>query len=269
MPRESDHTVPNSAAPETESAGTAPESASKPLLVVEALDVHYGKIHAVRGVSFAVASGEIVSIVGANGAGKSTIMWAITGVVRASGGRVLWDGEPLPKSPHEVVRKGLALVPERRRLFAPLTVRENLVMGAYLRKDKNVDKDYERIFTLFPVLRQRLGQLAGTLSGGEQQMLAISRALLSAPRMLLFDEPSLGLAPRIVEQLMETIVELRNSGITVLMVEQNAVQALEISDRAHVLEAGALVKGGTGKELLDDPAVRCAYLGEIAQDATA
>jgi len=234
------------------------------MLRVTGLNVHYGKIHAVRDVTFGVGSREIVSIVGANGAGKSTIMWTLSGVLKPTSGEILFGGSPLPGRPHEIVRGGLALVPERRRLFADLTVHENLVMGAYLRHDSAIEADLEKNFALFPILKQRLKQYAGTLSGGEQQMLAIARAMMSAPRMILFDEPSLGLAPIVVDTLMETIRELRERGMTVLLVEQNAGRALEISDRAYVLEVGQITREGPGKDLLDDPEVRRAYLGELA-----
>ncbi|MFA0888309.1 MAG: ABC transporter ATP-binding protein [Synergistales bacterium] len=234
------------------------------MLSVTGLDIHYGKIHAVRNATFRVGHSEIVSIVGANGAGKSTIMWTLAGVLKPTSGEILFDGKPLPGKPHEIVRNGLALVPERRRLFADLTVHENLVMGAYLRRDAAIAEDLERNFSLFPILKQRLKQYAGTLSGGEQQMLAIARAMMSAPRMILFDEPSLGLAPIVVDTLMETIRQLRASGMTILLVEQNAGRALEISDRAYVLEVGQITKEGPGKDLLEDPEVRRAYLGELA-----
>jgi len=231
-------------------------------LRVEDLNVHYGTIHAVQGVSFSVGEREIVSIVGSNGAGKSTIMWTLAGVVERSGGYVEIFGERLPRKPHEVVARGLALVPERRRLFTPLSVEENLVMGAYRRKKgKDLQDDMERCFQLFPILKQRLRQRAGTLSGGEQQMLAISRALMSRPRVLLLDEPSLGLAPIVVEILMETILRIRGEGMTVLLVEQNATQALEISDRGYILEAGRFQKSGPGRELARDPEIIKAYLG--------
>lgn len=233
-----------------------------PALVVEDLHVHYGAIHAVRGVSFTVESGEIVSIVGSNGAGKSTIMWTLARVVPPTGGTILLEGSPLPDLPHLVVERGVALVPERRRLFSALSVRENLAMGAYNRKDpEGAARDMERCFALFPILKQRLSQLAGTLSGGEQQMLAISRALMSSPRVLLLDEPSLGLAPMIVDTLMETIRKIRDEGMTVLLVEQNAAQALDISDRGYIMETGRIVKSGTGRELSDDPDIRRVYLG--------
>ena len=231
-------------------------------LRVENLNVHYGTIHAVQGVSFSLEEREIVSIVGSNGAGKSTVMWTLAGVVERSGGSVDIFGEPLPAKPHEIVARGLALVPERRRLFSALTVLENLIMGAYRRKaDASVEQDMERCFQLFPILKKRLNQRSGTLSGGEQQMLAISRALMSKPRILLLDEPSLGLAPLLVETLMETILRIRNEGMTVLLVEQNATQALEISDRGFILEAGCFQKSGPGKELAGDPEIRKAYLG--------
>ena len=231
-------------------------------LLVEDLNVHYGTIHAVQGVSFSVNEGEIVSIVGSNGAGKSTIMWTLAGVVPPSGGRILIKGNPIPSKPHEIVARGLALVPERRRLFSALTVKENLVMGAYRRKDEeSVQAEMERCFQLFPILRERLNQRSGTLSGGEQQMLAISRALMSDPGILLLDEPTLGLAPLIVEAVMNTVIRIRNEGVTVLMVEQNATQALEISDRGYILEAGLFVKTGPGPDLATDPEIRRAYLG--------
>jgi len=226
-------------------------------LRVENLNVHYGTIHAVQGISFSLEEREIVSIVGSNGAGKSTVMWTLAGVVERSGGSVEIFGEPLPAKPHEIVARGLALVPERRRLFSALTVSENLIMGAYLRKtDASVEEDMERCFQLFPILKQRLKQRSGTLSGGEQQMLAVSRALMSKPKILLLDEPSLGLAPLLVETLMATILRIRSEGMTVLLVEQNATQALEISDRGYILEGGRFRKSGTGGELAGGPGSR-------------
>ena len=231
-------------------------------LGIKDLNVHYGTIHAVQGVSFSMKEKEIVSIVGSNGAGKSTIMWTLAGVVGRSGGDIEIFGTPLPSKPHEIVARGLALVPERRRLFSSLTVSENLVMGAYRRRDMAVvEQDMERCFRLFPSLKQRLKQRSGTLSGGEQQMLAISRALMSRPKILLLDEPSLGLAPLLVETLMETILQIRGEGMTVLLVEQNATQALEISDRGFILDAGRFLKSGSGPELAGDPEIRKAYLG--------
>ncbi|MDT8284355.1 MAG: ABC transporter ATP-binding protein [Thermovirgaceae bacterium] len=231
-------------------------------LRVEDLNVHYGTIHAVQGISFSVREGEIVSIVGSNGAGKSTIMWTLAGVVASSGGIVEILGSPIPSKPHEIVARGLALVPERRRLFSALSVQENLIMGAYRRKnDQKVIDEMERCFQLFPILRERLKQRSGTLSGGEQQMLAISRALMSSPKILLLDEPTLGLAPLLVETVMETILRIRDEGMTVLLVEQNATRALEISDRGYILEAGRFLKSGPGPELALDPEIQKAYLG--------
>jgi branched-chain amino acid transport system ATP-binding protein len=209
-----------------------------------------------------VDQGEVVSIVGSNGAGKSTIMWSLTGVAERSSGTVEIFGEPLPAKPHDIVNRGVALVPERRRLFSALTVQENLIMGGYRRaRDERMEADLERCFQLFPILKQRLKQRAGTLSGGEQQMLAISRALMSDPRILLLDEPSLGLAPIVVDTLMETILRIRSEGMTILLVEQNATQALEISDRGYILEVGRFLKEGPGVALAQDPEVRRAYLG--------
>jgi len=232
------------------------------VLRVDSLHVHYGTIHAVQGISFSLEEREIVSIVGSNGAGKSTVMWTLAGVAERSGGTVELFGTPLPAKPHEVVARGLALVPERRRLFSALTVEENLVMGAYRRKkDEGIAGDLERCFRLFPILKQRLKQRSGTLSGGEQQMLAISRALMGSPRILLLDEPSLGLAPIVVDTLMETILQIRDAGMTVLLVEQNATQALEISDRGYILEAGRFIKSDSGTELAGDPEIIRAYLG--------
>jgi branched-chain amino acid transport system ATP-binding protein len=231
-------------------------------LKVADLNVHYGTIHAVQGVSFSVREGEIVSIVGSNGAGKSTIMWTLAGVVAPSGGVVEIMGDPLPSRPHEIVARGLALVPERRRLFSALSVEENLIMGAYRRKnDKKIKDEMQRCFQLFPILRERLKQRSGTLSGGEQQMLAISRALMSSPKILLLDEPTLGLAPLLVEAVMETVIRIRDEGVTVLLVEQNATRALEISDRGYIIEAGRFMKSGPGPELAEDPEIRKAYLG--------
>jgi branched-chain amino acid transport system ATP-binding protein len=231
-------------------------------LRVEDLHVHYGTIHAVRGVSFHVNRGEIVSIVGSNGAGKSTIMWTLAGVTPSSKGTVELFGRQRPLKPHEIVAEGLALVPERRRLFSSLTVEENLLMGAYrLRGSKSEKESMEKCFHLFPILRERMRQRSGTLSGGEQQMLAISRALMSGPEMLLMDEPTLGLAPLLVETVMETVVRLRREGITVLLVEQNAARALEISDRGYIIEAGEIVRSGPGPELSNDPEIRRVYLG--------
>jgi branched-chain amino acid transport system ATP-binding protein len=232
-------------------------------LEVRNLHVHYGGIHALHGVDLRLDRGEIVCVVGANGAGKSTLMWTIAGVQPATKGEILLDGRPLPSRPHEIVGLGVSLVPERRRLFAPLTVRENLVMGAVRRKDPDqIARDMERCFELYPVLRERLSQRAGTLSGGEQQMLAVSRALMSRPSVLLLDEPTLGLAPIVTDALFETILRIRDEGVTILLVEQNALRALEIGDRGYVLQTGEMVKNGPCGELIEDPLIRKAYLGE-------
>jgi len=236
------------------------------LLSVEGLNVFYGEaIHALRDVSFGVEEGEIVSIIGANGAGKSTLMWTLVGLLKPKSGRILMRGKPIRPIPHLSVAAGISLVPERRRLFPHLTVRENLLLGAYLRKDrKGVEEDAERVYRLFPILKERLSQYAGTLSGGQQQMLAIGRALLSRPKVLLLDEPSLGLAPVLVDQVFQAIQDIASTGTTILLVEQNALEALQIAHRAYVLEVGRIVLEGKGKDLLDNPVVRAAYLG-VAQ----
>ena len=232
-------------------------------LSVERLNFYYGEaIHALRDVSFGINAGEIVSIIGANGAGKSTLMWTLVGLNKPKSGSITFNGRPVKPVPHKAVPSGMALVPERRRLFPNLTVRENLTLGAYLRNDKaEIAKDEEYVFSLFPMIKERLGQYAGTLSGGQQQMLAIARALMSRPKLLLLDEPSLGLAPVVVKQVFDTIQEISRQGTTMLLVEQNALKALEISTRAYVLEVGRIVLEGTGKELLRNPAVQAAYLG--------
>jgi len=234
------------------------------MLDVKDINVFYGAVHALHDVSMSVAGGEIVSVVGANGAGKSSLLWSIASVVPHSSGSITFNGVPMPKNADDAVRKGLAIVPERRRLFVSLSVMENIIMGSWLRdrKDKkSIEQDMEYCFSLFPVLRQRLSQRSGTLSGGEQQMLAITRALMSRPRLLLLDEPSLGLAPIIVESLFDAIRRVRESGVTVLLVEQNATQALAISDRGYVMETGRVVRTGSGEELALDPEIRKAYLG--------
>ena len=231
-------------------------------LRVEDLHVHYGTIHAIQGVTFSVDQGEVVSIVGSNGAGKSTIMWSLTGVAERSSGTVEIFGEPLPAKPHDIVNRGVALVPERRRLFSALTVQENLIMGGYRRaRDERMEADLERCFQLFPILKQRLKQRAGTLSGGEQQMLALARAMMSDPELIMMDEPSLGLAPLLVEEVFEIIREINKEGKTILLVEQNAFGALNVADYAYVLEVGAITLEGKGKDLLKDRRVIDAYLG--------
>jgi len=233
------------------------------VLSVEDLHVFYGEIHALKGVALEVGRGEIVTILGNNGAGKTTTLKTISGLLAPRRGRIVLDGEPLVGVPaHEVVLRGIAHVPEGRRIFNRLTVRENLMMGAYLRRDGGVPADLDRVFALFPRLHERLGQVAGTLSGGEQQMLAIGRALMASPRLLLLDEPSMGLAPVLVEQIFATIADINRQGITILLVEQNAAMALGVAHRGYVLETGAIALTGTAGALVEDPAVRRAYLGD-------
>jgi branched-chain amino acid transport system ATP-binding protein len=234
------------------------------LLSLRDVDVHYGAIHALRGVSFDVAEGEIVTLIGANGAGKTTTLRAISGMLRPSKGAVRFDGAEISgKKPHLLVAQGLCHAPEGRGIFPNLTVRENLLLGAYLRRDTpGIEADAQKGYALFPVLKEREKQLAGTLSGGEQQMLAIARALMARPKLLLLDEPSLGLAPQVTETIFRIIVEINKTGVTILLVEQNAHLALGVAHHAHVLETGALVQSGTGQELLKSPEIRKAYLGE-------
>jgi branched-chain amino acid transport system ATP-binding protein len=230
---------------------------------VQGLECRYGKVAAVRELSLEVNKGELVSLIGANGAGKTTTLKAISGVLAPSGGRIDFEGENITgASARRVLELGIAHCPEGRRVFPYMTVRENLEMGCYLRKDKaGIEADMNRIYERFPILRERLAQAAGTLSGGEQQMLAISRALMSRPKLILFDEPSLGLAPNIVERTFDIIKQVRAGGVTVVMVEQNAFAALELSDRSYVLEQGRVTLSGTGQELLNNPHVKKAYLG--------
>jgi branched-chain amino acid transport system ATP-binding protein len=234
------------------------------LLSIEQLQVAYGGIRAVKGIDLKVEQGELVCLIGANGAGKTTTLRAITGLVRAAAGTVRYDGNDITRlKPHEIARRGLALVPEGRGVFAQLTIEENLAMGAYARNDsKAVASDVERVFTLFPRLKERRKQTAGTLSGGEQQMLAIARALMSRPKLLLLDEPSMGLAPLMVEKIFEVVRTIASEGVTLLLVEQNARLALEISRRGYVLEGGLVTLSGEGRTLLHDPRIREAYLGE-------
>ncbi len=234
------------------------------LLKVENLDVYYGAIHALHGVSLEVQEGEIATLIGANGAGKSTTLRAVSGMVRPKSGSVVYKNESIAGlKPHNLVARGVAHAPEGRGIFPALTVRENLELGAYLRRDRDgIDADIQRGFTLFPRLKERERQTAGTLSGGEQQMLAIARALMARPKLLLLDEPSLGLAPQIVALIFRILREINAQGMTILLVEQNAHLALGIAARGYVLETGKVVMSGTGKELLASPAVRKAYLGE-------
>ena len=233
------------------------------MLQVDALDVSYGKIRALKGVGLEVARGEIVAVLGNNGAGKTTTLKTISGLLRPTRGTISLDSEPLVGvPPHAIVLKGIAHVPEGRRIFNRLTVRENLMMGAYPRRDAGIAADLDRVFALFPRLRERIAQVAGTLSGGEQQMLAIGRALMARPRLLLLDEPSMGLAPVLVEQIFETIQDINRGGTPILLVEQNAAMALSIAHRGYVLETGSIALAGTATELSDNADVRRAYLGE-------
>ena len=232
------------------------------MLEVKDLVVKYGEIQALRGVSLQIDTGKIIAVVGANGAGKSTLMMTLGGLLKPASGTLLLDGKPYPGKPYEVLAQGICLVPERRRLYANLTVRENLLMGAFLRKDKpEIAADMEKMYELFPVMKERISQYAGTLSGGEQQMVAIARGLMSRPRLLLLDEPSLGLAPILMNTVFETIREIKAAGTTILLAEQNAFQALEMADQAFVLETGRIILSGTGEALMNDPLVRQAYLG--------
>ena len=236
----------------------------KMLLEVEDLHVFYGRIEAIKGISFTLNEGEIVTLIGANGAGKTTTMRTISGVRPVAQGRIMFDGRDISKlAPHERVKMGICQAPEGRGIFPGMTVRENLEMGGYTRrgKDAHTQEELDHVFTLFPRLKERIDQLGGTLSGGEQQMLAIGRALMSPPRLLLLDEPSMGLAPMLIAQIFTIIREINSEGVSVLLVEQNATQALRTANRGYVLETGNVVKSGSGKDLLDDPAVRAAYLG--------
>ena len=232
------------------------------LLKVMDLKVSYGGIEALRGISFEVEKGQTVALIGANGAGKSTTLRAISGLVPLSDGTITYDGNVISgQQPQQIVSEGLCMVPEGRRVFPNLTVLENLRIGAYLRRD-DIGADLEHVYQLFPRLKERSWQLAGTLSGGEQQMLAVGRALMMRPKLLMMDEPSLGLAPLIIRDIFRIIETLHEEGITILLVEQNANAALRIADTAFVLETGTIRMQGTGRELLDDPAVKSAYLGK-------
>ena len=232
------------------------------ILKVDDINVYYGSIHAIKGISFEVNEGEIVTLIGANGAGKSTTLNTISGLLRSRTGSVRFMDEELRHVPsHKVVSKGLALVPEGRRIFLQMSVQENLDMGAFSRRGGNIDADMERVFEQFPRLKERRKQVAGTLSGGEQQMLAMGRALMSNPKLLMLDEPSMGLAPILVEQIFDIVRELNQHGTTILLVEQNANMALSVAHRGYVLETGKIVATGTGAELLEDEAVKKAYLG--------
>ncbi len=233
------------------------------LLSVENLHVSYGAIRALHGISFHVEKGEIVTLIGANGAGKSTTLRTISGLLLADRGRIVYDGTDITNmSADQVVRMGIVQVPEGRKIFAPLTVRENLEMGAFTRRDKReIEESMEFVFSIFPRLRERAEQLGGTLSGGEQQMLAVARALMAKPRLLLMDEPSMGLAPILVEEIFNIIQRINQEGVTILLVEQNAHMALSVAHRGYVLETGVIQMEGTAAELRDNPRVREAYLG--------
>lgn len=233
------------------------------MLKIEDLEVSYGAVQALRGISMEVNDGEIVSLIGANGAGKTTTLHAITGLVPIKSGSVIYDGHDLRKTdPSRIVTMGLAHVPEGRQVFTRMTVAENLAMGAYFRKDKKaIADDLERVYARFPRLKERAKQLAGTLSGGEQQMLAVGRALMSRPKLLMMDEPSLGLAPLVVRDIFSIIQEINKQGVTILLIEQNANMALKIADVGYVLETGRITLTGSGEALLTNDAVRAAYLG--------
>jgi branched-chain amino acid transport system ATP-binding protein len=232
------------------------------MLKIRGLDVYYGAIQALEEVNIDVAQGEIVAIIGSNGAGKSTLLRTISGMVRARRGTVTFKGKEIGKVPaHEIVQQGIAHSPEGRRIFTNMTVHENLQLGAYIRKDAEIERDMEAVLKRFPRLRERFKQNSGTMSGGEQQMLAIGRALMTRPNLLLLDEPSLGLAPLLVAEIFQIVLDLNADGVTVLIVEQNANRALEIAHRAYVLETGKIVLEGSGAELRNDPKVKEAYLG--------
>ncbi len=233
------------------------------MLEIEGLDCRYGKVSAVRDLTLEVREGELVTLIGANGAGKTSTLKAISGILPPAAGRIAFDGEDITRaSARAILAKGIAHCPEGRHVFPYMSVQENLDMGCYLRRDPDgIAQDLKKIFDRFPVLEERRRQMAGTLSGGEQQMLAIGRALMSRPRLMLFDEPSLGLAPNLVETTFEIIAEIRAQGVTVLMVEQNAYAALELCDRSYLLESGEVTLTGSGAELLNDPHVKEAYLG--------
>ena len=233
------------------------------MLEIKDIEVFYGVIQAIKGISFEVNEGEVIALIGANGAGKTTILHTITGLLSPKKGSVIFEGKDITKVPaHKIVSLGMAHVPEGRRVFAELSVYQNLKMGAYTRKDKaEIAQTLEMVYKRFPRLEERKNQLAGTLSGGEQQMLAMGRALMSHPKLLMLDEPSMGLAPILVEQIFEIIQGLHKAGTTILLVEQNAQAALSVADRGYVLETGKIVTSGSGQELLDSPAIKKAYLG--------
>ncbi|WP_251551706.1 ABC transporter ATP-binding protein [Neobacillus muris] len=233
------------------------------MLKIKDINVYYGNIHALKGVSLDIQAGEIVTLIGANGAGKSTLLKTISGLLKPKSGEILFEGEHLAgKVPQTIVKRGISQVPEGRRVFANMSVEENLELGAYLRKDKSgIQEDFQKVYQLFPRLHERLKQQSGTLSGGEQQMLAMGRALMARPRLLLLDEPSMGLAPLLVKTIFRIIEEINQTGTTILLVEQNANMALSIADRAYVIETGKIVASGTAEELGESDQIRNAYLG--------
>ncbi|MBP6223614.1 MAG: ABC transporter ATP-binding protein [Rhizobacter sp.] len=236
---------------------------ARTLLAVRGLKVAYGGIQAVKGVSFDVQEGELVSLIGANGAGKTTTLKAVTGLQPMTSGDIEFMGQSIQgRGPWELVRQGLVMVPEGRGTFARMTITENLQMGAFIRDDKDIAADIDRVFAIFPRLRERSSQLAGTMSGGEQQMLAMGRALMARPKVLLLDEPSMGLSPMMVDKIFEVINDIHRQGVTVLLVEQNASRALQLASRGYVMESGEITMNGDAKSLLSDPKVRAAYLGE-------
>ena len=247
----------------TVQAAATPTTESTSMLALEDVNTYYGNIHALRGISLTVEQGEIVTLIGANGAGKTTTLKTISGLLHPRAGRVVFEGVDVSRTAaHALVRAGIGQSPEGRRIFSRMTVLENLLMGAFTRNLSETGPDIERVFVLFPRLRERRDQLGGTLSGGEQQMLAIGRAMMSHPRLLLLDEPSLGLAPILVQQVFETIKEINAQGTTILLVEQNALQALSIANRGYVLQTGEVVLSGPASELITNEMVRKAYLGE-------
>ena len=233
------------------------------MLKVTDLTVHYGAIQALRGISFDVNQGEIITLIGSNGAGKTTTLHSVSNIIKKTSGKVEFEGADITNvSPDAIVKTGLIQVPEGRRVFANMSVKENLEMGAYTRKDKaGIKTDMEMVYGLFPRLKERIKQLSGTLSGGEQQMLAMGRALMSKPKLLLLDEPSMGLAPILVDEIFSIIQEINKTGTTILLVEQNAFKALSIADRAYILETGTVIKSGKASDLINDEAVKSAYLG--------
>ncbi|GAP33629.1 ABC transporter ATP-binding protein [Piscinibacter sakaiensis] len=238
-------------------------STTKTLLKINGLKVAYGGIQAVKGVSLEVREGELVSLIGANGAGKTTTLKAVTGLQPLAAGDIEYLGQPIRgRGPWELVREGLVMVPEGRGTFTRMTIVENLQMGAFIRNDREVDADIDKVFAIFPRLKERRNQLAGTMSGGEQQMLAMGRALMARPKVLLLDEPSMGLSPIMVDKIFEVVADIHGRGVTVLLVEQNASRALGLASRGYVMDSGEITMSGEGRALLDDPKVRAAYLGE-------